>query len=308
MSILPILHHADDLPAAGLDAPGSRRRVRPASDQRRRLVLAMAAFTTVIEILSIAELVPTVALGTLDLPLSIIPALGLAVACGERLLGRSSLRTAAILYWIVIGAVLPLLAVRFAQTGRFGLWVSLLAGSASEELIYRLAIPAALAAILRATRMAPSQARIASLGLAGLWFVLLPGHREQMDSVASALPFVAFALLAAVLVYRSGSVLPMALGHAVINMLTVLMWNEAVAADARGMGLACILGLLVLGYGRPRRITVSNDGGLLDTRTGLEVAVVDLRDGQPASVTLTDGRTVSVGGRLAATEDLPHRG
>ena len=274
---------------------------------RRNLILAMAAFTVVIETLSIAGLIPLVPLGSLALPVSIIPALGLGVACGERLLGRSSFRGAAATYWVAIAIALPLLAVRFAQIGRLGLWTSLLAASAGEELIYRLAIPAVLAAVLRAGKVRPDRARMASLALAGVWFVLLPGHREQMDSIASALPFAAFALLAALLVYRSGSVLPMAAGHAVINMLTVLMWDEAVAADARGMGLACVLGLLVLAYGRPRRITVADGGGLLDTRTGLDVAVIDLREDHGTTVTLSDGRIVDIDGHLAATGRVADR-
>lgn len=259
MSKLPILHHPGPLPAVRLapaEVPSDlQRSVEPggasqvgAPGSRRRLVLVMAAFTTLIEILSLAELVPTVPIGPLDLPLSIIPALGLAVACGDRLLGRSTFRAAAVTYWVAIAVALPVLAVRFTQTGRFGLWVSLLTASASEELIYRLAIPAVVAVALRAGKVRPDRARIASLAVAGLWFVLLPGHREQMDSVAAAIPFVAFAVLAALLVYRSGSVLPMALGHAVVNMLTVLMWNETVAADDRGMALACLLGLLVIAY------------------------------------------------------------
>jgi hypothetical protein len=252
----------------------------------------MAAFTTAVEVADIVDAVPNIPIGTLDLPLSIIPALGLAVACGERLLGRSAGRRAAIVYWAVIVGVLPVLAGLFVRTGRPGLWVSLLAASVNEELVYRLAIPAVIAAVLRAGRVRSDWARMAGLGLAGLWFVLLPGHREQMDSPASAVPFVAFALFAALLVYRSGSILPMAAGHAVVNMLTVLMWDEAVAADERGMALACVLGLLVVAYGRPRRLTIGDDGRLLDTRTGLEVSVVDVRDADHPTVTLTDGRTL----------------
>ncbi len=304
MSTLPVLHH--DFPRPPDPDPSSLATDAPAGS-RRRLVLGMALFTTVVEILSIADLVPSVPIGGLELPLSVVPALGLAVACGDRLLGRSTVRRAAIGYWVLIAATLPVLAVLFARTGRVGLFAGLLGASASEELVYRLAIPAVLAAMLRMGRVRPQWARPGGLGLAGVWFVLLPGHREQMHSVASAVPFVAYALLSALIVYRSGSVLPMAAGHAVINMLTVLMWSEAVAADARGMGLACILGLLVVAYGRPQRITVADDGSLLDTQTGLGVAVIDLRDGRPASVTLTDGRTVVVDGALAHGELVPAR-
>ena len=295
MSALPILHHSFELP--------ERATIRPVAPDapagsRRRLVLLMAAFTTAVEIASITKAVPAIPFGSLDLPLSIIPALGLAVACGDRLLGRSTARRAAIGYWLAVSALLPTLAVVFARSGRIELFTSLVVASASEELVYRLAIPAVLAVVLRFAHVHPDRARIASLVLAGAWFVLLPGHREQMHSIASAIPFVAFAALAAVMVHRSGSVLPMAAGHAIINLLTVLVWSESVAADARGTGLACILGLLALAYGRPKRITVGDDGGLVDTRTGLTVATIDLRDGRPAAVTLSDGTTVAVTGAL----------
>lgn len=309
MSTLPVLHHPMRLPEV---SPAARSAHSLAADapagSRRRLVLLMAAFTTLVEIAAVADLVPSIPVGSLDLNLSLIPALGLAVVCGERLLGRSTGRRAAGAYWALVAVLLPVLAVVFIRTDRFGLWVSLLSASAAEELIYRLAVPAVVAALLRAGKVRADWARIGGLALAGLWFVLLPGHREQMDSVASALPFAAFALLSALLVYRSGSILPMAAGHAVVNMFTVLMWSEAVAADERGMALTCVLGLLVVAYGKPRRLTVGDDGGLIDTRTGLEVVVIDVRDGQAASVTLSDGRTLDVEGRLAhasvATRDL----
>lgn len=308
MSDLPVLHHPARLPqVAAAPATAHALAADAPAGSRRRLVLLMAAFTTLVEIAAIAELVPTIPVGSLDLNLSLIPALGLAVVCGERLLGRSTGRRAAVAYWIAVAVLLPVLAALFVRSDRFGLWVSLLSASAAEELIYRLAIPAVIAALLRAGRVRADWARIGGLGLAGLWFVLLPGHREQMDSVASALPFVAFAVLSALLVYRSGSILPMAAGHAVVNMLTVLMWSEAVAADERGMALTCVLGLLVIAYGRPRRLTVGDDGSLIDTRTGLEVRVIDLRDGQAASVTLSDGRSLDVDGHLARPAGVPTR-
>lgn len=301
MSRLPVLHHAGPLTSARLTESTPPVTAAP-PNLRRRLILAMSAFTMIIEILAIAGLVPDVRIGSLELSLSIIPALGLAVACGERLLGRSTWRPAAIIYWVAVAGILPMLAVRYAQTGRFGLWAGLLAASVGEELVYRLAIPAVIALVLRAGNVRSDWARMGGLAFAGLWFVLLPGHRAQMDSLAAAVPFVAFALLSAVLVYRSGSVLPMAAGHAITNMLTVLVWRESVGADARSMGLACVLSLLVVAYGKPRRITVTPDGGLLDTRTGLDVTLIDLRDGHHASVTLSDGSTLDIEGHLASLD------
>lgn len=286
------------LSALAVDAPvGSRR----------RLVLVMALATTLTEIAAYAGWVPDVPVGSLELPLSIIPALGLAAVCGERLLGRSASRRTAAIYWTAIAVTLAVTALVYAHDHRIGLWNGLVVAALNEELVYRLAIPAVIATVLRLGHVRVDYARIASLALAGLWFVLLPGHREQMGSIAGAVPFVAFAALAAFVVYRSGSVLPMAAGHAVSNLLTFLVWRDAAIADARSMGLACVLGLLVLAYGSPRRLTVGDDGGLLDTRTGLEVALIDLRDGRPATVTLTDGRVIPVEGSLAVRPRLRTR-
>ncbi|MCU1498743.1 MAG: hypothetical protein JWM47_2696 [Acidimicrobiales bacterium] len=284
MSSLPVLHHPLHVGRPVLDGTVPTR-----STARRRLVLAMAAVTAAAEVATVAGALPTLSFGSLPLPLSILPAVGLALVAGERLLGRSTARRAAIGYWVAIAVLLPVIALLYVRDGRFALFTSLAAASASEELVYRLAIPAVLAIALRFARVRPDRARVASLALAGLWFVVLPGHREQMHSLASALPFVAYAALAAVLVHRSGSVLPVAAGHVVINLLTVLVWNETVAADARGMALACLLGLLAVAYGRPEPITIGDDGSLIDTRTGLAVTTIDLRDGYPATVTLADG-------------------
>ncbi len=266
----------------------------PASGARRRLVLVMAATTTVVEAAGIAGWLPTIPFGALDLPISLLPALGLAAACGDRLLGRSSIRKAAAFYWAAIAIMLPVLAILFLRNGTFPLWISLMGAATSEELIYRLAIPAVVAALLRAGDVRADRARVAALVLAGVWFILLPGHRDQMTSPAAAIPFIAFAALSAIIVYRSGSILPMAAGHAVVNMCTVLMWDQTVAAQPRGMALACVLGLLVVAYGKPRRLTLDGEGGLVDTITGLGVAAIDLRAGRPPTVTLTDGRELLV--------------
>ena len=274
---------------------------------RRRLVLAMAAITTVIEALSVAGLIPLVQVGELKLSLSLLPALGLAAVCGERLLGRSTNRRIATGYWITVGILLPVLAVAYHRVDRLPMWASLVMAALSEELVFRLAVPAVAGAGLRLAGLDHHRARIGGLVVGGVWFVLLPGHLEQMSSPVEAVPFIAYATLAALLVYRSGSVLPMAAGHAVINLLTVLVWSESVARDARGMALACVLGLLVLAYGRPRRMTIADDGTMVDTVTGLSVATIDLRDGRPATVTLTDGTEIEVHPGIVVPSGTPRR-
>jgi hypothetical protein len=228
------------------------------------------------------------------------------MACGARLLGRSAIRRAAAGFWIASGLLLLVLGGLYVRDGRFGAFFpALVAAALGEELIYRLAIPAVIAAALRAGNVRPTAARVAGLAGAALWFVLLPGHREQITTPAGILPFVAFAGLSAFIVFRSGSVLPLAVGHAISNLLTVLMWREAVPADARSVGLASVLGLLVLAYGQFRPITVGDDGRLLDTRTGLAVVAIDLREGHEATVQLSDGRTLPIHADFALPRHTP---
>lgn len=268
---------------------------------RRALVLALAGVTTLTEAAAVAGLVPDLTLLDLDVSIALLPALVLAAACGSRLLGRSTVRQAAIGYWLAAVGMLPVLGVAFWRAGRFAWYPGLVSSALGEELVYRLAIPAVIAAALRLGHVRPGAARIAGFVGAGLWFILLPGHREQITSPTAALPFIAFAALSAFIVFRSGSILGVAVGHAIANLLTVLMWQEAVPGDARSASLACVLALLVIAYGRPSRLTVGDHGRLLDIHTGLEVAAIDLCDGRPATAELSDGRRLVVRGRPNGT-------
>lgn len=242
-----------------------------AESRRRRLVLAMAAFTTLVEALSVAGLLPSVPVGRLDLSISILPALGLAVACGDRLVGRSSLRRVAAWYWIVTSLVLLGLLVPYIAQGDASLYLSLVVAALGEELVYRVAVPATVAVVLVSTGLFEKRARLWGLVLSGVWFMALPGHREQMTSVSAFVSLFFFTLLASILVYRSGSLLPMALGHAVANLTTVLMWQDSLPQDLRSVVLASVLALLALAYGRPRRFTIDDERGLIDIQTGLPV-------------------------------------
>ena len=92
-----------------------------------------------------------------------------------------------------------------------------------------------------------------------------------MTSVGAFVSLFFFTLLASILVYRSGSLLPMALAHAVANLTTVLMWQDSLPQDLRSVVLASVLALLALAYGRPRRFTIDDERGLIDIQTGLPV-------------------------------------
>lgn len=275
---------------------------RPTGPLRRSQILLLAIFTIVVEVLGTADLLPGVRIGALEIPLSTLPAFALAVACGARLLGRSSHRLVAVGYWALIAGALPALFVLYARQDRPGLWLSFVVAAFAEEFIYRLAIPMVLASALRRAGMRSEWARPAGFLVAAVWFVLLPGHRDQMEHLASAAPFVAYAALAAFVVYRSGSVLPMGAAHAVTNLLTALLWTGSTSANQRSMSLVVVLVALVLAYGRPRRLTLTDDGELVDTSTGLEVVTLDLRDGSPVAATLSDGSVIVVEGETGAVD------
>lgn len=273
---------------------------RPTGPLSRNQIVLLAAFTTVVEVLGILNLLPGVRIGDLDVPLSTLPAFALAASCGKRLLGRPSHRLVAIAYWVLIAGALPALLVVYAREDDAGLWLSFVVAAFAEEFVYRLAIPMVLAIGLRFAGIRAAWTRPAAFAVAAIWFILLPGHRDQVDHIASAGPFLAYAILAAIVVYRSGSVLPMGAAHAVSNLLTALLWTGATTANQRTVSLVVVLVALVLAYGRPRRLTVTDDGDLLDTGTGLEVVTVDLRGGVPATATLSDGSVIPVEGAADA--------
>lgn len=264
-----------------------------ASSGRRDVVLGLALVTTVVEILCYyGNTLPSIRVGDFTISGSTVPGLALAAACGRRLFGRSSTRRAALSFWIATALAMTAFALAYADLHRLIDVPALVLAAFDEELVYRLAAPAVIAFALRRFVPAPS-ARIAGLAMAGLWFVLLPGHREQMTSPALAIPFIAYATLSAIVVYRSGSIIPMAVTHATSNLLTILMWNDALAGDVRSMGVTFVVVLLIVAYGRHRPVAHGDRGGLVDIRTGLPLGTIDLRDppsdpaAAPAVVLLT---------------------
>ena len=96
--------------------------------------------------------------------------MGLAAVCGERLLGRSTARPAAVAYRTAIVAVLAATAPIYLRYGHRPL-TGLVAASVNRARL-RPAIPAVPpSSCARPGR--PDIARIASLTVAGAWFVLL---------------------------------------------------------------------------------------------------------------------------------------
>ena len=97
-------------------------------------------------------------------------------------------------------------------------------------------------------------------------------------SAADVLPFIAFATLAAIVVYRSGSILAAAATHAVMNMFTIIAFGGAMSqltrSDRHRRAAAPAHERLRL---RPPRGTTSD-------AEPEPVTVIDLRDGVTPTV------------------------
>jgi hypothetical protein len=169
-----------------------------------------------------------------------------------------------------------------------------------EEVVYRFAVPAVVAAMLLAVRVPVTAARVAGFAVAGVWFVVLPGHRAQIDGAAEVLPFIAFAALSALVVYRSGSLYAAGAAHWVMNMLTVLTVTDVMGNAGRGITVGALLLLLVSAYGlsSPARRAESaaepaaGAGSVVDldlTNLADPDVVIDLRDGHRPTITDADG-------------------
>lgn len=217
--------------------------------RNQRMLLAAAGVTAAVEVASLAGLLPNIPIGGLHLSASLLPALALVAVLGGRLMGHTDDVHAEIVFWAA--ALLGLLAVssQFAKLGQGATVAAVLGASLDEELVYRLAIPLVLTAALTGWGLSGHRARIVGFVVAGGWFVLLPGHRAQIGDVAQALPFLAFATLAALVVYRSGSVLAVVAIHACTDLFNLLALQHRLGPVPRSAGLGALFILLVMAYG-----------------------------------------------------------
>ncbi len=268
------------------------RRPRPLTPTRQRQLLVGALATALVEAASLLGVLPTVTLGRVVLSPSLLPALALLVMLGRRAFGRPRATGAAGPFWLAAAGGVVLGSVLMVRSGHGPDVIAVLLSALAEELVYRFAVPAVATAILLAWLVPARPARVAGFALAGLWFVLLPGHRAQMDDVASTLAFLAFAALAAAVVYRSGSLLAAAATHAVLNLLTILAFEGALGGPARGVLVGCLLVLLAAAYGvRRRSATAPASAHAVGAGDGV---VIDLRDGTVPTVTDADGQVTPV--------------
>jgi hypothetical protein len=254
---------------------------RPLTRPRQKVILLTALVAALVEIAGLLELVPRINLGRLVISPSIVPALVVVALLGRRIAGRARDIDAAATYWLTVGAGLFLSTILLDREGHLLDALAIAIAALDEEVIYRFAVPAVVAAVLVVFHVPSRPSRMIGLAVAAIWFVLLPGHRTQVHTVADVLPFVAFATLAAIVVYRSGSILATAATHAVMNMLTIISFGGDMTQTARAVATGVLLLLLVSGYGfvRPRASGPERE----------DETVIDLRDGVTPSVSQDGG-------------------
>lgn len=255
-------------------AQNVRRTASIVDARRQRALLVAALVTALVEVARLAGALPGLTVGRIGLSPSLLPALIVGVLLGRRSLGRPGGLGATRPFWAAVAVGGTLGVALTVRAGHASDVAGVLGSAFDEELVYRFAVPAVATAVLLALRLRVRPARVGGFALAGLWFVLLPGHRAQMDDLASTLAFLAFATLAAVVVYRSGSLLAAGATHAVLNLFTLLALGGEVGEAPRGLVVGCLLVLLVAAYGT-RQPVAMGDGVVLDLRDGVAPTVTD---------------------------------
>jgi hypothetical protein len=246
----------------------------------RMLVLTLATVTLVVEMGALLATVG-VEVGSFTLSASAVPSVLLLVFLGAQGVGAARDRDRLVPFWIAMVAGLGLGATLFARTGDLVDVGALLVAATNEEMVYRFAVPVVAATGLMVLRVPPTAARVVGYVGAGAWWVLLPGHQAQVaGDPANLVTYVSFAVISALVVARSRALVPMAVAHCVLNIITIAHMRGDITGGARSALSACLLFLLIGTFAWPgdlrRRVS---DGEDLVSDT-----VIDLRDGRPASV------------------------
>jgi hypothetical protein len=239
--------------------------------------------------------------GSFTLSASAVPSVLLLVFLGAQGVGAARDRDRLVPFWIAMVAGLGLGATLFSRTGDLADVGALLVAAANEEVVYRFAVPVVAATGLIVLRVPPTVARVAGYLAAGTWWVLLPGHQQQVANAANLATYVAFAVISALVVARSRAIVPMAVAHSVLNIITIAHERGDITAGARSALSACLLFLLVGTFAWPgdlRRRAADAEDLVSDT-------VIDLRDGRPATVRRGDTVELLDDAPLAEVVPLP---
>ena len=174
---------------------------------RQKAVLVAAVVTGLVEIAGLLDIVPRVGIARLFLSPSVVPSLVVLAMLGRRAAGRARDADAAAIYWVTAAAGVCLSMVLLDRDGHLLDSLAIVLAALDEEIVFRFAVPTVVAGILLVFHVPSRPSGSQGLVVAAFWFVLLPGHQDQVHRAVDLLPFIAFASLATIVVYRSGSIL-----------------------------------------------------------------------------------------------------
>jgi hypothetical protein len=115
-----------------------------------------------------------------------------------------------------------------------------------EEVVFRAALPLAVWWLLDRAGTGPRLSRAGAILVAASVFAILPNHLQQATPPLGVFPFIAFAVLFSLLVRRPNALLPAALAHLAINVLSVPVLHGGVSPAARGLAVAVLLAAFAL--------------------------------------------------------------
>lgn len=254
----------------------------------RAVVLGLAAATMAIEMISLLAS-SRITIGSFRLSLSLVPAVVLLGVLGPRSVGRARDRDRLVPFWIAMAAGLGLGVTVFGRTGDLVDVAALLAAAVDEEVVFRFAVPVVVTTALMLLRLPATASRRVGYVVGGVWWVLLPGHQAQTDGPVQLVTYIAFAVIAAVVVARSRALIPMSIAHCVLNIITLAAERGEITDGARGVLSGCLLFLLIGTFAWPgdmRRRAADDEDLVTDT-------IIDLRDGEVPSI-MRDGRRVPI--------------
>lgn len=220
-----------------------------------------AAIAAVVELAFVVDLLDSFRLGRVAISPAIVPAGVVGALLIPQLVGRPRRPRFAVAFWLAAAAAFAVLAVVYARRSYPPVIGGITVAAFGEELVYRLAVPFAVAVGAHRLGIPARGAVWVGLGVSAAWFVVLPGHLAQMHQPLDAVPFAAYALLAAWVVARSGAVLALGVVHAATNLASLLVTHGGSTTSARGWLVAGVLGLLVAAYaGREQSADVEVTG------------------------------------------------
>src|SRR5690349_1195179 len=121
---------------------------RPLTRSRQKVVLGLSLLAAVVEILGLMRIIPGIDVGRFTVSPSVIPAFVIAGLLGRRIAGRARDLDAAAVFWVSVIAGIVVSLILLDREGHLADGFALLGAALDEEVIYRFAVPAVVAAIL----------------------------------------------------------------------------------------------------------------------------------------------------------------